>query len=110
MNTILTKFHTSIILIIFIVAICILGIGLKEDFIVKNEEYVNFNGNKMKNFNIDKQIISDKKHLGWKAFWRENFSKWNNNIEKIFRDKPFSMCNKTKLKYDGIYDTPPFRK
>ena len=43
MNTILTKFHTSIILIIFIVAICMLGIGLKEDFIVMNEEYVNFN-------------------------------------------------------------------
>ena len=38
MNTILTKFHTSIILIIFIVAICMLGIGLKEDFIAQYME------------------------------------------------------------------------
>ena len=73
MNSLLTKFHTSIILIIFITVICLLGLGLKEDFII-SENFTNFKNNQVPKFNIDRQIIDNREHLGWKSFWRNNFS------------------------------------
>ena len=109
MDSILTKFHTSIILIIFIMVICLLGLGLKEDFIINTEKYKNYKNNITK-FNIDTQIKNNRQHLGWKAFWRENFSKWDNNIEKIFTNKPFSKCENLKLRYDGVHNSNPFKK
>ena len=49
--------------------------------------------------------LKSKEFLGWKGFWRKNYSKSGNNIEKIFTDKPFSSCKETKLYYDGVYQT-----
>ena len=45
MNSFLNNFHTSVLLIIFIVAIASLGIGLKEDFFVHNEGFTNYSKN-----------------------------------------------------------------
>ena len=89
MNSFLNNFHTSVLLIIFIVAIASLGIGLKEDFFVHNEGFTNYSKNN-KLFDIDNEIKTQKEFLGWKGFWRKNYSKLGNNIEKIFTDKPFS--------------------
>lgn len=108
MNRFFTKFHTSILLIIFIVAIASLGIGLREDFFVQNEGFTNYSEKKTL-FNIDNEIESQKEFLGWKGFWRKNYSNLSNNIEKIFTNKPFSSCKETKLYYDGIYKNPPFK-
>jgi hypothetical protein len=111
MNQLLTKFHTSVILIIFIVTICLLGLGLKEDFIILNkEEFYNHTLKPVPKFNIDEQIKTNKEHLGWKSFWRENYSKLGSNIEKIFVNKPFSKCKDTQLKYDGVFVNPPILK
>ena len=72
MNNLFTKFHTTIILIIFITVICLLGLGLKEDFII-SENFTNFKRDIPK-FNIDTQILNNKEHLGWKSFLPLNLS------------------------------------
>ena len=108
MNKLLSKFHLSIILIIFIMCICLLGLGLKEDFYVPKEQKENFSIYSPE-FNIDKQVLSIPEYLGWKSFWRKNYTKWNNNLNDLFKDKPFSLCPSTKLLYDGIHRSPPFK-
>lgn len=110
MEGLFTKFHTTILLIIFVVTMCSIGLGLKEDFVVyDNQLRVNYPVKKIPEFNIDTQIENNQRHLGWKSFWRNNFSKEEANIDGIFTNKAFSTCSQTKLRFDGIYEKPPFK-
>ena len=109
MNQILIQYHTPIIIVIFIVIIFLLGLGLKEDYLIYNPKLSKkITTIKRKPiFNIDYQIKNNSKYLGWKTFWRKNYSKLDPNIDKIFVNKPFSTFKHTKFKYDGVLNSPP---
>ena len=108
MNMILSNFHTSIILIIFITAVCLLGLGLKEDFIVMNESYVNYKKENIKNFNIDNQIKHNSEHLEdlidlYIEKIREILNiEYNKPFPVFVLEKPNVNCLNDKTK-DGIH-------
>jgi hypothetical protein len=99
--------HTTIILIIFIVCITMicLRLGELENFIntdvIDNITPPNKTFSKL--YNIDTQIIDNSANLGWKKFWRENYSKQDSNLDEVFKPSDYSHRIKPLL-YDGIKD------
>ena len=41
-------------------------------------------------------------NLGWKKFWRENFSQFSDNLENIYTDQPFKYNPNQRLLFDGV--------
>ena len=96
--------HTSIITLVFLISIIFLSV-----YSINYENYRNVHkppvkkrGRKIfsKSFNIDNQLRCESNHLGWKNFWRTNYSKFSNNLNHVFKD----TANKTNppLLFDGI--------
>ena len=41
-------------------------------------------------------------NLGWKKFWRENFSQFSDNLDNIYTDSPFKNNPNQRLLFDGV--------
>jgi len=96
--------HLKTILIILVVSVTFLCINLncKEDFYV--DIIIKSKPNKPQSkrlFNIDSEIDANKNHLGWKSFWRKHYSKYDNNLNNIYKNPEYTPF-KQKLLYDGI--------
>ena len=96
--------HTSIITFVFLISIIFLSV-----YSVNTENYKNVSKipikkrNRIifsKSFQIENQIKCESDHLGWKNFWRTNYSKFSDNLNNVFKDK----ANKTNppLLFDGV--------
>ena len=98
--------HTSILLIIFIVSITMLclSIGKYEPFVEKIEPLPKQMTTFSKLYDIDRQLEENSDNLGWKKFWRENYSKEDENITKLFNVNSWSHNLRPPLLYDGIKD------
>ena len=44
-------------------------------------------------------------NLGWKKYWRENFSEFSENLNNIYTDKPFKNNPNQRLLFDGVRNT-----
>lgn len=100
--------HTSIILIIFIVSITMIcmRLGEFENYINIEDTSIQPTTNRVfsKLYNIDEQLVTNSKNLGWKKFWRQNYSKEDPNIEKQFNHTEWTHKAIPPLLYDGIRD------
>ena len=99
----LSKYHTYIILIILVVSVTLLGLGIKETYI----DYYQIKSSKTpfsQIFSIDNQIKSEPQYIQWKSYWRKNYSKFGNNLDKLFQNRPFQYNPRDRLLYDGVRD------
>ena len=96
--------HTSIITIVFLISIIFLSV-----YPVNSENYRNIKKSPIKkksriifskSFDIDNQLKCEANHLGWKNFWRTNYSKFSNNLNNVFKDKVIKT--NPPLLFDGI--------
>ena len=96
--------HLKTIFIILIVAVTFLCINLncKEHFYVNLIFKSKSTKPQMKKlFNIDSEIAANNNSLGWKSFWRKNYSKYDDNLNNIYKNPEYTPF-KQKLLYDGI--------
>ena len=96
--------HITTLLIILVLSVTFIGVTLKEDF-TPGYMYVPVKNTATplsKIFNIDNMKHSQGNNLGWKSYWRENFSKFSDNLENIYTDKPFKFNPKQRLLFDGV--------
>ena len=49
-------------------------------------------------FNIDEQIKIKQQPIGWKTFWRKNYSTFDDNLNNVFREPEYTPF-KNKLIY-----------
>ena len=97
--------HTKIIFIIFISTILFMCLNMNcfEKFYVNVsiKKKLNKKLSKNKLFNIDEQIKNKQQPIGWKTFWRKNYSSFDNNLNNVFSDPEYTPF-KNKLMYDTI--------
>lgn len=96
--------HLKYLLIVFIMSVTFMCINLncKEHFYIDvliKKPVRKPSSNKL--FNIDNEIDRTPGRLGWKSFWRNNYSTYDDNLEKVFKD-PEHTPFKTPLLYDGV--------
>tara|TARA_B100000963_G_C22630095_1_gene674501 strand:+ start:3639 stop:3965 length:327 start_codon:yes stop_codon:yes gene_type:complete len=96
--------HTTILLIILVLSVTFIGVTLKEDF-TPGYTYIPVKNTRTpfsKIFNIDTMKHTEQGNLGWKKFWRDNFSKFSGDLDQIYVDKPFKYNPKQRLLFDGV--------
>jgi len=96
--------HITTLLIILVLSVTFIGVTLKEDF-TPGYMYVPVKNTATpfsKNFNIDIMKHTQSGNLGWKKFWRDNFSQFSDNLENIYTDKPFKYNPQQRLLFDGV--------
>lgn len=104
--------HTKIVLTIFISTILFMCLSMNcyEKFYVNVFiKKSNRSQNKKQNlFNIDEYIKIKNQPIGWKTFWRKNYSSFDNNLNNVFREPEYTPF-KNKLMYDTVkHLKPPF--
>ncbi len=96
--------HTKIVLVIFISTLLFtcLNMNCFEKF------YVNVSIKKPTRkpqkkilFNIDEQIKTKPQPIGWKTFWRKNYSSFDKNLNNVFKEPEYTPF-KNKLMYDTV--------
>ena len=101
------NYHTYIVLILLVVSVVSLGFKITEHFPVAHH-YI-----KAKNddtpfaniFNIDTMIKEQPQNLGWKKEWRDNYSKFDVELDNSFKGSAYTnFSTHNKLLYDGIRD------
>ena len=96
--------HTTILLIILVLSVTFIGVTLKEDF-TPGYTYIPVKNTRTpfsKIYNIDTMKDSQAGNLGWKKYWRENFSEFSENLNNIYTDKPFKNNPNQRLLFDGV--------
>lgn len=96
--------HTTILLIILVLSVTFIGVTLKEDF-TPGYTYIPVKNTKTpfsNIFNIDTMKHTQSGNLGWKKFWRENFSQFSDNLNNIYTDSPFKNNPNQRLLFDGV--------
>lgn len=96
--------HITILLIILVFAVTMIGVSLKEDF------HAGFLYMPVKNtrtpfskiYNIDTMINKPGNYLGWKSFWRKNYSRFSNNLDNVLADAGFENNPNQRLLFDGV--------
>lgn len=96
--------HTKIILTIFISTILFMCFNMDcyEKFYVnvlikKPPKTIT----KKQLFNIDEQIKIKQQPIGWKTFWRKNYSTFDDNLNNVFKEPEYTPF-KNKLMYDTV--------
>jgi hypothetical protein len=99
--------HVTILLIILVLSVMFIGISLKEDF-QPNYLYIPAKNTRTpfsKLYNIDNMIAKNNNNLGWKSFWRKNYSGFSDNLNNIFTDAQFKNNPNQRLLFDGVRNT-----
>lgn len=101
----LKDYYKEILIAIFVITVVFMSISMKETFTsayyyVKNKPNKQVMGGI---FNIDQMIKETPNHLGWKKFWRENYSNFNVPLDDSFNNSYYEIYAKnTPLLYDGV--------
>lgn len=96
----------TFILIIFILSIALICYRPKKETFVNsgkcNHKQTTNNSVFSKHFNIDHHLKCEPHNLGWKNFWRKNYSQFSNNLELLHSDHEDKTI--PPLLFDGVRD------
>jgi hypothetical protein len=96
--------HLTILLIILVLSVTFIGLNIKEDF-SPGYLYIPVKNTKTpfsKIFNIDDEINKQSQNLGWKSFWRKNYSQFSDNLNTVYKDNHLDKHPGKRLLFDGI--------
>ena len=96
--------HITILLIILVFSVTMIGISIKEDF-QASYLYIPAKNTKTpfsKIYNIDTMINKPGNNIGWKSFWRKNYSQFSTDLNSVLTSTGFENNPNQRLLFDGV--------